>query len=79
VVGGGGGGVVVKGGCAGVIGGFLEALLAGKPADSGALEPVAAALRRGRRRRGFRAAGSMKAEKGGDREAFRETSWRPAA
>ncbi len=77
MVGGGGSGGVVKGGCAGVIGGFLEALAAGKPADSGALEPVAAALRR--RQRGFRAAGSMKAEKGGDREAVRETSWRSAA
>jgi hypothetical protein len=79
VVGGGGGGGAVKGGCAGVIGEFLEALVPGKPADSSALEPVAAALRRGRRRRGFRAAGSMKAEMGGDREAVRETSWRPAA
>jgi hypothetical protein len=78
-VGGGGGGGVVNGGCAGVTGGFLEALAAGKPADSGTLEPVAAALRRRRRRRGFRAAGSMKAEMGGDREAVRETSWRPAA
>ncbi len=67
------------GGEAGVISGFLEALAASKPADSGALEPVAAALRQRRRRRGFRAAGSMKAEKGSDREAVRETSWRPAA
>jgi hypothetical protein len=45
VVGGGGSGGVVRGSCAGVIGGFLEALAAGKPADSGALEPVVAALR----------------------------------
>ncbi len=43
-VGGGGGASMVTGGCAGVVGGLLEALAAGKPADSGALGPVVAAL-----------------------------------
>jgi hypothetical protein len=56
----------------------LGALAVDKPADSGTEEPETAALRQRRRRRPVQAAGTMKAEKGGDREADSDTSCRPA-
>jgi hypothetical protein len=77
VGGGGGAGEVIGGGVGGIGGGAecLGTLRVDKPADSGALEHKMAALQRWHR---TRTAGAMKAERGGEREADSDVSWRPA-